>query len=76
MKAKRMKKDRVTKRKDQVITDSPKQKSMFGKKPFAMQAKKSEPDDRPRTPVRPASTNKNMKQTKSARVKRLTGLML
>lgn len=58
------------------IKDAPKSKSMFGKKPFEMQAKKPEPDDRPRTPVRPASTNKNSGKAKSARVKRLTGLML
>lgn len=51
-------------------------KSMFGKKPFEMQAKKPEPDDKPRTPVRPASSNKNTAKSKSARVKRLTGLML
>lgn len=51
-------------------------KSMMGKKPFEIQAKKPEPDDRPRTPARPASTNKNMAKTKSARTKRLTGIMI
>lgn len=49
-------------------------KSMFGKEPFKMQAKKPEPDDRPRTPVRPASTNKNMGQTR--RTHRLKGVVL
>lgn len=45
-------------------------KSMFGKEPFKMQAKKPEPDDRPRTPVRPASVNR------TARAKRLKGVVL
>jgi hypothetical protein len=51
-------------------------KSMFGKEPFKMQPKKPEPDDRPRTPVRPASQNKNMTKTRGARQKRLAGVML
>lgn len=58
------------------IADKKGSKSMYGKEPFKMQAKKPEPDDRPRTPVRPASTNKNAAKSKSARVKRLTGLMV
>lgn len=49
--------------------------SMMGKHPFEMKAKKPEPDDRPR-PARPPSQNKNMKNSKSARTKRLTGMML
>lgn len=56
--------------------DKAKSMSMFGKKPFEMKAKKPEPDDRPRTPVRPASTNKNMGKTQAARGKRLNGVLI
>lgn len=49
-------------------------KSMFGKEPFKMQAKKPEPDDRPRTPVRPASANRNVSQAR--RTHRLKGVVL
>lgn len=66
----------MSKGKNTHVKDKPKSKSMYGKEPFKMQAKKPEPDDRPRTPVRPASTNKNSSKAKSARTKRLTGLML
>jgi hypothetical protein len=64
-------------RHDGKIKDKPQPqvKSMFGKKPFNLQAKKPEADDRPR-PARPPSTNKNMSATHSKRAKRLTGLML
>lgn len=53
----------------------PKVKSMMGKKPFVLQPKKPEPDDRPR-PARPPSTNKNMAKSKAARNKRLAGVAL
>lgn len=50
--------------------------SMMGKSnaPFAKNVKKPEPDDKPHTKAGAASTNKN--KAKSARTKRLTGLML
>lgn len=52
--------------------------SMMGKSkmPFAKSPKKPEPDDKPHVKAGAPSTNKNSSKAKSARAKKLTGLML
>lgn len=52
--------------------------NMMGSEPFKQKAKKPEPDDKPTQHQRIGhkSTNKNMAKTKSARAKKLTGVML
>jgi len=73
----KMSKDKVNSRKDQIIKDKSKVMAMDGKspEPFQNKAKKPLADAKP-TGFRPRSTNKNMKKTDSKYAKRLTGLML